>query len=83
MHLNRTFDSIQDVKATAEEPFVHLHDGHATRSGWNTAKKLMAQMGNRSVHCFFGMSHSSTWSQTNDLGVNYAVTKIHRFIISH
>jgi hypothetical protein len=73
-----TFEAIADVKATAEEPFVHLHDAHSTRSSWRVSSVLMQDMSDIHVLCFFGMSHTSTWSQTNDLGVNYEVTRIHR-----
>jgi hypothetical protein len=38
----------------------------------------MEEMASRFVMNFFGMSHTSSWAQTNDLGVNYAITVIHR-----
>lgn len=47
-------------------PVILLLDGHASR--WNSAA-LDCLMKNE-VHCFFLASHTSIWSQPNDVGVN-------------
>lgn len=49
-------------------PVAHLQDGHSSRSGWFAFDALKEKMENLNVRNLFCISHSTTWSQTNDRG---------------
>ena len=65
-------------KGSSEAPLLHFHDAHSSQSAFSVLRELMAKMAQYNVHCSFIQSHMSTWSQSNDLGVNFMTEAIFR-----
>lgn len=64
-HLEEVFRISRD---NHEIPVLHLQDGHVSRSGWSSLPTVAEHMEKLNVRNSFVISHTTTWSQTNDRG---------------
>jgi len=62
------------LKTSKEEPAILLLDGHVSRE----SREICSILDKYFVYGIFLPSHTSTWTQPNDLGINKEFQKLHK-----